>query len=60
MASQPETAPPDTIEPQSPSEVPDGPDPVEHPFTEPPELEPTSPDYDEPDPGRPEILPPPD
>jgi len=60
MATQPEMPPPDKIEPQSPDEAPSAPEPDEYPVTEPAEVEPTSPDRDNPSPGMPEILPPPD
>jgi hypothetical protein len=60
MASNPEIPPPDTIDPQSPSEVPVESPPSETPFVEPPEIEPATPDIDEPDRGPDELPPPPD
>jgi hypothetical protein len=60
MATQPESPPPDTIEPQSPPETPGEPAPSEAPFQEPPEVTPTQPDVDFPDRGMPETPPPPD
>jgi len=59
MATQPEIPQPDTIEPQSPAEVPATPTPDEHPAGEPPEITPTGPDIIEPG-SPPETPPPPD
>ena len=60
MATQPEIAPPDTINPQSPQEAPSTPWPDENPGMKPPGIVPPSPDRDEPDVGVPETPPPPD
>jgi hypothetical protein len=49
MATQPEIAPPDTIQPQSTSEVPAPNFPSEAPDTNPPEIIPQQPDFDQPD-----------
>jgi hypothetical protein len=54
MATQPDFQP-DTIEPQSPDEAPAGPDPVETPMQEPPEITPNQPDIDQPGRGPDEI-----
>jgi hypothetical protein len=43
MATRPEIPQPDTIDPQSPPEVPDQPSPDESPYDEPPGFEPGSP-----------------
>lgn len=48
MATQPEFPPPDTIEPQSPPEIPAGPSPMEDPFFESQEIMPDIPDQDYP------------
>lgn len=60
MATQPEIAPPDTIEPQSPPEMPPAESPSENPSRELPGFNPVSPDRDEPHPPVPETPPPPD
>lgn len=61
MATQPEIAPPDIIEPQSPPDSPPVETPPETPSPEqPPEVNPVTPDHDRPDRGIPEITPPPD
>jgi len=57
MASQPEP-PPDTIDPQSPSESPADPSAAEASFQEPPEVAPVQPDVEFPDRGVPETPPP--
>ena len=51
MATRPDPAVPgpDTIDPQSPAEVPVDPTPAETPMTEPDEVAPVGPDYDQPD-----------
>ena len=54
MATQPDTAPdgvppPDRINPQSPDEMPAPDRPAETPMTEPDEITPVGPDYDQPD-----------
>ncbi len=56
MASNPDPAP-DRIDPQSPSEVPVAPEPVEAPGTDLPGVEPVPPDVDIPDTAPPEITP---
>ena len=58
MASQPEIPAPDTIQPQSPPEVPGDPGPIESPGTEPPGFEPPGPDIDQPGRGPSEVPPP--
>jgi hypothetical protein len=58
MASQPEIAPPDIVEPQSPSETPAVEPAVEEPGNEPPEIVPDRPDQDFPA-GSPDETPPP-
>jgi hypothetical protein len=60
MATQPEIAPPDTITPMSPPESPPMTTPSESPGFAEPDVGPVSPDYDQPDRGMPEIMPPPD
>lgn len=55
MATQPDIPPPDTINPQSPPELPvDDPGP-ETPFREPPEIAPDTPNVDEPGQGPDEL-----
>lgn len=60
MATQPEIAPPDTIEPQSPPEAPPDSPPDEDPVREQPEIHPELPDRIQPDRGIPETPMPPD
>ncbi len=60
MASNPEIPSPDTIDPQSPPEIPGGMPPEETPFLEPPEIVPEIPNVDEPDLAPSELPPPPD
>lgn len=60
MASNPEMPPPDTIDPQSPAEVPVESPPSEAPFAEPPEIEPDTPNVDQPNRAPDELPPPPD
>ncbi len=59
MATQPDITP-DTINPGAPLEFPAEPSPSEMPFDEPPGIEPTQPDYDQPDPDIQGLPPPPD
>jgi hypothetical protein len=49
MASNPEIPPPDTIDPQSPAEIPGEAPPAETPFEQPAEIVPDTPNVDEPD-----------
>lgn len=58
MASNPEIPPPDTINPQSPAEIPGETAPAETPFGQPAEIVPDTPNVDEPD-RAPSELPPP-
>lgn len=58
MATQPTQ--PDTINPGAPPEMPPEPGPAETPFNEPPGIEPPQPDYDNPDPEIPGVVPQPD
>jgi hypothetical protein len=60
MASNPEIPTPDTVNPQSPAEIPVSPPPEETPFSEPPEIVPETPNIDEPDRAPSELPPPPD
>ncbi|ATI80624.1 hypothetical protein A6768_11890 [Sphingobium yanoikuyae] len=48
MASNPEIPPPDTINPQSPAEIPGETAPAETPFEQPAEIVPDTPNVDEP------------
>lgn len=60
MATQPEIAPPDRIDPQSPPEAPPVEQPPETPVPDVPGFDPVPPDRDVPRPGVPETPPPPD
>jgi hypothetical protein len=60
VATQPEIAPPDTIQPQSPPESPSFEPPVEEPGTGGPEIVPNQPDQDSPGGSPLETPPPPD
>lgn len=60
MATQPEIAPPDIIEPHSPDESPSIRPPMEEPGTEPPGIVPGEPDRDLPGGSPTETPPPPD
>jgi len=60
MATQPEIAPPDRIDPQSPPEMPPAERPAETPSREVPGFDPVPPDRDDPNPSLPETPPPPD
>ncbi len=55
VSIEPQIPHPDTIEPQSPPETPSPGAPNEAPMREPPEVEPTSPDIDEPGRGPDEM-----
>lgn len=55
MASNPEIPQPDTINPQSPPEMPPNAPVPEQPFEEPPEIVPDTPDVDEPGQGPDEL-----
>ena len=60
MATNPEIPSPDTINPQSPQEMPAETPSREEPMRQPDEVDPVKPDYDQPDTGPVETPPPDD